>query len=411
MIKETLKATNRCVMCGLCLPHCPTYHKSRNEADSPRGRVSLMKALNDECLPVSAALVNHLDGCLSCRACEAVCPANVPYGDLIDSARQVLFATRGWRPRSAMTITTLLISHRWVRKLIGILIRLYQQSGLQKLLRASGLLGIFGIRRYEAFVGSISHYAIPFKRGPVLGTHENVALFTGCFAEIFDRDTLTASLRMLRHLGYNVWVPKHQGCCGALHQHNGQPDKAMSFTKQNLVAFNHPQLDTVISTATGCGAQLLEYANHIPNNQADQFSKLHTDISAFLARNNHMERLTFKPLGTRVVVHAPCSLTHILRQSDQVIRILAQIPEIELIDLPDNARCCGAAGSYMLTQPDMSDALLQDKLEWIRQLNPSILVTSNIGCRLHIQAGLQRRRYSVEVIHPVTLLERQLIKN
>ncbi len=398
-------------MCGLCLPHCPTYYKSRNEADSPRGRISLMKALHEESLPISAALVSHLDGCLSCRACEAVCPANVPYGELIDSARQVLFAKRGWRPRFAMTITTLLISRRWARKLIGFLLMFYQQTGIQKLLRSSALLDTLGVRRYEAFVGSIRRNTIPFKETPESGTGENIALFTGCFAEIFDRDTLAASLHLLRHLGYTVWVPNDQVCCGALHQHNGQPDKALYFTKQNLVAFNRLKLKAIISTATGCGAQLAEYSNHIPNNQSEDFSHLHTDISAFLARHTHLERLAFKPLRARVAVHAPCSLTHVLRQSEQVTRILAQIPEIELIDLPDNARCCGAAGSYMLTQPDMSDALLRDKLEWIRQLNPSILVTSNIGCRLHIQAGLQRKNYNIEVIHPVTLLKRQLLEN
>ena len=372
-----------------------------------------MKALNDESLPVSTQLVSHLDGCLSCRACEAVCPANVPYGSLVDSARQVLLGTRGWRPRFTIALATVLISHRWVRKLIGILLRVYQQFRLQELLRASNLLDICGVRRYEAFVGSISRPAIPFKDAPVSETGENVALFTGCFAEIFDRDTLAASLRLLSHLGYKVWIPAQQGCCGALHQHNGQPEKALYYMKQNLAALNNPnpRLRAVISTATGCGAQLAEYANHFPNNQADDFSRLHTDISAFLARNTQIERLAFKPLRAKVAVHAPCSLTHLLKQSNQVNRILAQIPEIELIDLPDNARCCGAAGSYMLTQPDMSDALLRDKLEWIRQLNPSILVTSNIGCRLHIQAGLQRISHKIEVIHPVTLLERQLLKD
>jgi glycolate oxidase iron-sulfur subunit len=182
----------------------------------------------------------------------------------------------------------------------------------------------------------------------------------------------------------------------------------MDYLHQNLDALDHPNLKAILSTATGCGAQLSEYTKYTGDDRGDIFCSNHADICTFLAEHLHQKRLQLPPLESRVAIHTPCSQIHVLKQNESPFKILSLIPEIELIELPNNARCCGAAGSYILAHPEMSDALLDDKLEAILDLNPSIIITSNIGCRLHLQAGLRRKNLDIEVMHPVSLLDRQL---
>ena len=408
MLDETLKATNRCVMCGLCLPHCPTYGVSRQEADSPRGRVSLIQALNEGKLPAEGSLIRHLDRCLTCRACEAVCPAKVPYGELIDGARSILQKRHSWSARMAVILAGQLSSKRVLRKATAWGLSLYWQTGLQHLFRTSRWPALPRLRRNEGFLSSIHNYTIPFDKGLPPLENSSVGLFTGCLAEILDRDTLEASTALLKQLGYTVWTPSTQTCCGALHQHNGKPKQALRLMRRNLAAFESPNLEAILSTATGCGAHLSEYRKHLAEHGADEFSSRHADICTFLVRSVKLNLVGIAPLKAKVLVHTPCSLTHVLRQHSTPFRLLSLIPEIALVSFPENAICCGAAGSYMITQPEMSDALLVKKLEAIRTLNPSIIVTSNIGCRLHLQAGLRREHLDIEVLHPVTLLNRQI---
>lgn len=182
----------------------------------------------------------------------------------------------------------------------------------------------------------------------------------------------------------------------------------MDYLYQNLDAFDHPNLKAILSTATGCGTQLSEYAKHIGDDRGNRFCSNHTDICTFVVEHLLQKRLQLAPLASRVAIHTPCSQIHVLKQDKSPFKILSAIPEIELIELPNNAHCCGAAGSYVLAHPEMSDALLKNKLGGILDLNPSIIVTSNIGCRLHLQAGLRSKNLDIEVIHPVSLLNRQL---
>ena len=303
-MKVTLQATNQCVMCGLCLPHCPTYRKTRNEAESPRGRVSLMRALYTDKLPVSDQLAQHLHSCLSCRACEAVCPANVPYGQLIDLTHHKLLQQGGTSRRIALRIASPLLAYRWLRNVVRYVFRAYQQTGLQKLVRATGVLKALRLQRAEALLPEISNCQIRYERDDNSSDRNTVALFTGCVAEIFDRDTLAASKRLLDRLGYNVVIPRRQTCCGAIHQHNGALQDALKYITRNIEAFHHESIDVFISTASGCGALLAEVGDHIPSENATRFSSRHRDISAFVAKQPWSEAVELKPLNARVAVHA-----------------------------------------------------------------------------------------------------------
>jgi glycolate oxidase iron-sulfur subunit len=406
---DILEATDRCVMCGMCLPHCPTYVKTRNEADSPRGRISLIRALHTGALPNSDTLVRHLDGCVACRACEAVCPATVPYGELIDAARVTLRRQRTKRFEPRRRLADVFIQRRWPRQLARWLLRGYQRFGIQRLTRMSGLLKLTGLERAESLLPNLKPVVNRKQGKPIDHNRPSVALFTGCVAEIFDWTTLSASQRLLERLGYNVLVPTGQTCCGALHQHDGAPEKALTLMKCNIEAFDQADLEAVISTASGCGAQLAEYPKYLDSESAQRFAIRHKDICQFLTEREWPRSLQFKPLTAQVAVHNPCSLTHVLKQAGHLSKLLAQIPGVELYELPDNARCCGAAGTYMLCQPQMADKLLADKIEYLKGQRPDIMVTSNIGCALHFEAGLRRAGLVIRIMHPVTLLDQQLI--
>ncbi|MBA2491846.1 MAG: (Fe-S)-binding protein [Gammaproteobacteria bacterium] len=402
------EAADRCVMCGMCLPHCPTYNQTRNEADSPRGRIALMQALHTGRLSDGGALVQHLDGCLACRACEPVCPASVPYGDLIDATRARLRDRRTGYFDFSHILISMLVTRRWPRTLAFTSLLAYQRSGVENVARKMGLLKLAGLARGQSLLPAIEPTARPRSEHASADDRPSVALFTGCVAEIFDRATLNASQRLLTRLGYHVSVPKPQTCCGALHMHSGAPDQALALMKRNVRAFESRANQTVVSTASGCGAQLSDYAKHLACDSAQRFAKRNQDICQFLATQAPRQP-AFRPLAAKVMVHTPCSLRHVLKKPRHAFDLLSSIPGIQLRELPDSGGCCGAAGSYMLTQPRMADILLADQLEHVKEQRPDIIATSNIGCALHIKAGLRRAGLSCEVLHPVTLLDRQLI--
>jgi glycolate oxidase iron-sulfur subunit len=309
----------------------------------------------------------------------------------------------------ARMLADVIILRRWPKQLVYWLLFGYQRFGIQKMMRKSGVLRFVGLERTESLLRPLERLQKPGARKPLSNVQPRVALFTGCVAEIFDRTTLNASHSLLARLGYDVQIPFGQTCCGALHQHDGAPDKALSLMKRNVDAFDRHGIDTVVSTATGCGAQLAEYPKYLGGDAARCFATRHKDICQFLAEQNGRLRVEFKPLAAKVAVHLPCSLTHVLKHAPHSIEILAQIPEIKLFELNDNASCCGAAGSYMLRQPEMADELLSEKIEDVKRMRPDILVTSNIGCALHIVAGLYRAGLKIRVVHPVVLLNEQII--
>jgi len=384
------------VMCGMCLPHCPTYQLSRDEGESPRGRIALIQGLASGRLAATPRLEAHLDHCLGCRACEAVCPSAVPYGEIIDAGRALLY-DRQPTPAVPPLLTTLVLDRRRRRR-AGRLLRLAQRSGLQTLGRLFGL-----IRRFAQLGALLPPLPAQTPLGeyhPPCGAHRGtVGLFIGCLADIIDRDTLRSATFLLTRFGYGVHLPTAQGCCGAIHLHHGDGATARRLAAANAAAFNALTLDAVISTVGGCGLTLAEYARY---DHPTLTAPVH-DVSAFLTRLPWPDDLHLAPLAKRVAVHEPCTL----RGDKSPYRLLARIPGIDLRPLPDNGRCCGAAGTYMLRQPEIANGLRDDKLRALRSLGAEILVTSNLGCALHLRAGIREAKLDIEVTHPISLLDRQ----
>lgn len=390
-----------CVKCGMCLPHCPTYLQTQHEADSPRGRIALMQGIANQLIPAGDSAIEHLDGCLSCRACEAVCPAKVPYGRLIDSGRALLHRTNA-PANSAARMIGFWLTNKNARRFATIFLWLYQRSGLQALLQNLHLLGHGRIARLDSLLPRI-HLPLPLK-GNTSRTQASVSLFTGCTGELADRQTLLDALTIFARLGIKVDVPTTQGCCGALHQHNGFSNEAARLADDNLRAF--PGSTPIISCASGCGATLMEYPELL-GAKGSGFSRRVQDLNVFLLSRWRNE-LELKPLKARIAIHTPCTMKNVVKGGDAVRALIEKIPEVEIVALDGKDRCCGAAGSYFITQPKMADQLLDEKLDKARLLAPDIILSSNIGCSMHMAAGLRRTGIKVELLHPVTLLARQL---
>jgi glycolate oxidase iron-sulfur subunit len=398
-----LKATDRCVMCGMCLPHCPTYQLSRDEAESPRGRIALIQGLANGGLELNPRLEAHLDHCLGCRACEAACPSGVNYGDIIDGGRAMIHEQAKTAPVPRLLYS--LVPRPRRLRLAGRILRLLQRSGLQRLARGIGITRAMGFARLDALLPPLAPLSAWQDYYPPVGKQRGeVALFLGCIADFADRPTLNAAVQLLTRVGYGVHIPRRQTCCGALHLHQGDRYIARHLAECNAAAFNTLRVEAVINTASGCGVTLTEY----PRNEFPRLEAPVNDINAFLASIPWPAELGLAPLAQRVAIHDPCSLRHALHQAQAPYQLLQRIPGIELQALPDNQRCCGAAGSYMLTQAETADRLRDDKIAALQKLDADILVTSNPGCALHLRAGIRAAGLAIEVMHPVALIARQL---
>jgi glycolate oxidase iron-sulfur subunit len=401
-----LSATDRCVKCGLCLPHCPTFALTGNEADSPRGRISLMQAIGQADVQYTAGLFRHLDQCLQCGACEAMCPSKVPFGRLMDTARVAIEPHRQRSPGNRVVrrmALQLIASPAWT-KALAMALKVHQKLGLQWLVgKAPGLPA--AVKRLNRLLPTLQSDN-PVTPRPVMEQRAGVNLFRGCAGSLFDQQTLNASRRLLESLGYRVNVPEQQGCCGALHQHNGDPATAARLADANRMAFSVNN-DPVLVTASGCTAHLTGYKNLYENEPANSFAERVSDILHFL-RHQNRAKLQFQPLEKTVAVYIPCTHRNVLRQQQDILDILSWIPGIEPLVINPNGGCCGAAGSYMLSQPELSEQLREPLIDTLVQSGAGLLLTSNIGCAIQLQAGLKERRVAIDVLHPVVLLDRLL---
>lgn len=397
-----LAAADRCVMCGLCLPHCPTYQLHHSEVESPRGRIALMQALANGKLERSRALVTHLDSCLVCRACEKMCPSKVPYGELIDTTRGLLHA-QGEPSSSALARLLSQVEEPKKLQRSASLLRSYQRSGFQKLLRHSGLLKVAGMEEVEATLPQLPHQESLAEYYPAQGEQRGrIGLFTGCIGSLLEGELHRAAIALLTRLGYAVHLPSDQGCCGSLHQHNGEPGKAAELARRNISAFGGLQLDAVVSTASGCAAHLGEYPRHYEESTTPFY-----EVCDFLTTIDWPESLALKPLAQQALLHLPCTQRNVLQRPEAVTQLLARIPQLELVPLAENHLCCGSAGSYLLTQADNAAALRKRKLDQLPD-GATLLLSNNLGCALYLQQGLQQRHREVEILHPLLLLARAL---
>lgn len=404
-IRERFSDTDLCVKCGLCLPHCPTYAKTLDENESPRGRLALIQGWAAGQLEATPKLLAHLDNCLLCRACEAVCPANVPYGGLMDKFRGEIGT--GAKPLAvrikSAALRTCLQNPR-VARLAG---------PVRPLLGKTGVLRVLGFDDLNAGLPAMASHAKWRGFHPAEGTEvARVGLFLGCTAELADAETVTAAIRLLNRLGVSVGVPEGQACCGALALHAGDAASASRMQFRNLAAFKTGKYGAILTIASGCEAAMKDYPLNDASPDSQAFAGNLKDISQFLAELNWPEHLKLEPLPAKVCVHAPCSLKNVLKAERHPLALLKKIPGLEIQALPSQTRCCGAAGSYMLEHPEMASSLRDDVLERVLTSAPDYLLTSNVGCAIHLRAGLRRRGLGdIRVLHPVVLLEQQLVQN
>jgi glycolate oxidase iron-sulfur subunit len=318
------------------------------------------------------------------------------------------------------------------------LLRFYQNIGLQKWIRKCGL---FGGRKFAVLEAQLPFIDTPTTSSAMLNARTwqpvypaltqprgQVGLFLGCIARLTDATTLNAAIFVLNRLGYTVHVPSAQTCCGALHQHSGEQTTAEQLALQNIVVFNELKLDAILSTASGCGVQLSEYGLSSfsqPSSLRPQveggaaqavqsgrplmkFSAKVMDISAFLAAADGWDGVRLTPLPHKIAVHEPCSLRNVLRGSAHAYALLARIPGARVTPLAGNDQCCGAAGTYFIDQPEMAAPLLHDKMMALQASCARYLATSNVGCAMHMGSALRKAGSEIEVVHPVTLIARQM---
>jgi len=392
---DLVELTDQCVLCGLCLPVCPTYRVARTEAESPRGRISLIKAMAEGQLPPDADSAGHLDHCLSCLSCERACPSGVQYGRLLSLHRE---HDAPAPDRQQRLLYALVARPRLLRGLASLGDRLGLSRWLAPLARRSGS-GVW--RRWIAQIPPLPSTAGLSSPKPASGERGRIGLFLGCMASAFDRDTHAAARRLLTALGYTIVEPAAQGCCGALALQAGHREIAASIAAPTRQAFIDAGVATVLISASGCYASLRDLA------LADSGITVR-EIGEFLAADAQLADLIFAPSAQRVAVHKPCSLNNTVRAAAATSALLARIPQLDLVELPEQPRCCGAGGSHFLRYPAMADALRDERIDQLERSGASLLLTSNIGCRLHLANGLRERGRSVEVVHPITLLARQL---
>ncbi|HTP69750.1 MAG TPA: heterodisulfide reductase-related iron-sulfur binding cluster [Dongiaceae bacterium] len=408
----------RCVHCGLCLNHCPTYRLWQLEADSPRGRIRQMILVNEGQLPVAGNFVDHIDKCLDCRSCETACPSGVEYGKLVEHARAKIAREyrRPWFARLARSYTfkQLLSNPKRIATFAGLL-RFYQKSGIQKLARAIGILRAMGLADKEKLLPKIDDeffFSQLGKTFPASGARRaRVALFAGCIANVTFSRLNHATIRVLVANGCEVVIPEQQFCCGALAAHAGERGAARELARKNLRAFGRGGFDAILTNAAGCGSTLKEYAHLFDANEPERpaakaFGNLVKDVTEFLATLG--VSATLKAIPARVTYQDSCHLLHGQKIREAPRQLLRAIPGVDLVELPFSDICCGSAGIYNVTQTDASMELLAEKMKFATATQATIIATANPGCLLQLRAGSEIHKTGHEVLHVIELLDRAL---
>ena len=410
-----------CVHCGLCTASCPTYVETGNEADSPRGRIYLMRQVIDGLLPLAEDVKQHLDLCLNCRACETACPSGVQYGRIIEPFREHMAHLEPGR--SLQTLNAIqrfllfkVFPYRWANRLSLAPARLMQWTGMDWLLRKTRADRLIpkSFRSMKDMLPDLKpHYGrLPEVLEPEGKKRARVALFLGCVADSLYPVTNLNTARVLQKNGCEVWIPRSQGCCGALHYHAACEPEAREFAAKNCSAFGADDMagldkvDAIINNAAGCGAQLKDYAHMMHGTPheaaAARFQSKVRDISEFL-----MELGPVKPthaLPIRATYHDACHLRHAQQIFKQPRQLLEMIPGLELVPLPESELCCGAAGSYNLTQPEMAARLGDRKAGNIASTGAKAVFIGNVGCLMQITRHIKKTEPGLWCAHPIDAL-------
>jgi glycolate oxidase iron-sulfur subunit len=398
-----------CVHCGLCTSACPTYVELGDENDSPRGRIYLMRAATDGKIEVNDQVRHHLDLCLDCRACESACPSGVQYGKLIEPFRIHLAKTApqkenlSWLKRQLLfKVTTSRRRMRWALKPA----KLMQWIGIDWFLTKIGLFKILPrfLRDLHAMLPPLrKHYGKLPEFLPAEGKRRaRVALFLGCAADAFFPRTNLHTALVLQKNGCDVVIPRAQSCCGALHFHAAREAPAQELARHNLALFNPDDVDAIITNAAGCGAMLKDYGHLMHDERGQKFAKKVKDISEFLVELGPIAPT--QPLNLTAVYHDACHLCHGQQIRKQPRQLLEMIPGLKLVPLNESEICCGAAGSYNLTQPDMAERLGLRKVKNLVDTGATAVFSGNVGCLIQIGRYLRPHKPDVWVAHPVDAL-------
>ena len=414
--KPSLDVIRSCVHCGLCLPYCPTYRITGRERSSPRGRIWLMKEVATGKLELADPIFQEeMSLCLNCRACEAVCPSGVKYGQILEASRAQIEENVEQSPRKRLLRSAafdVLFRDMRIFRAANWGLKLYQRTPLRKAAQKSGLLRLVGMQDAERLMPSLSDdFVVPHgETYPATGERRGrVGLFTGCVMSTAYAPVHRATVRVLRRNGFDVTLLADQTCCGALHVHAGDPKGGRRLARRNIDAFDNPNLDAIIVNAAGCGAQLKEYGHLLAHDEeyaerAEAFAGRVKDVTEFLAGAGLSEEPG--PLPLTVTYQEPCHLAHAQRIGKQPRKLLEAIPELRLVEMPESSLCCGSAGIYNLLQPEMSGQLLERKLDNALSTRAEMIVSANPGCMLQLAAGLSERGLDIPVVHLIELLDR-----
>jgi len=416
--KLAYEETFDCVQCGYCLPACPTYVSMGSEAQSPRGRINLVKMAAEGKITYSE-LEGPIDLCLGCRACEVVCPTNVQYGRILDSAKEVLHAEKEkTRPKHVKLFQDFVFKKAFpsanILSIGSAGLAFYQKTGLQTLAQKAKLTHVLPekLRTFER--------AMPKVEGPMKRRNRKksfmlsdppklkIGFFVGCVMDVMFSEINTLSMKLLEAAGCEVTVIKEQTCCGALQHHSGEADTTKRLAKQNIKAFEKYNFDYVVNSIGGCGAMLVEYDQLLENEsewyeRAQKFVAKNVDVSVILSK----AKLPFKKEIKQKVTYQPsCHLSNVQKRVEEPLQLIQSIPGIEFVPLPAAHMCCGSAGTYNIEHYDEAMDILDNKMTHVKEVEPDIIVTTNPGCHLQMKVGVERigEEKRTTVVHLVQLL-------
>jgi glycolate oxidase iron-sulfur subunit len=407
----------KCVHCGFCLPTCPTYTIWGEEMDSPRGRIHMMKLAAEGNAHLTDNFVQHFDRCLGCMACMTSCPSGVEYDKLIEATRAQIQRRHRRSPGETLHRGLIFRLFPYPARLRAALLPAwaYQASGLRALVRGTRLVKLLPrkLRSMEALLPALSlrrlGARLPPARVPAQGAvRKRVGLLTGCVQRVLFSDVNAATVRVLAAEGCEVVIPRQQGCCGALMVHAGLEEKARAFARRLIDVFERAGVDTIVTNAAGCGSSMKEYGHLLRDDpryaeRARAFAAKCKDISEVLAELE--PRAVRHPLPLRVAYHDACHLQHAQGVRAEPRRMLHTIPELELLEIPDAALCCGSAGIYNLVQPEAAQELGDRKVTHCLSTRPDLVVSANPGCLMQLASGLQRAGKRLPVLHMIEILD------
>jgi len=413
------KLIDTCVHCGFCLSTCPSYRVIGKEMDSPRGRIYLMDAINEGTIPLNEATVEHFDSCLGCLACVTTCPSGVQYDKLLVATRPQI--ERNY-PRSLpdklirQIIFSLFPYPNRLRFLLAPLL-VYQKFGLQKIVRSTNLLKTVSPRlaAMESILPKVTFKAFQNNLPTVIPAQGEkryrVGMILGCVQRLFFSPVNEATVRVLTANGCEVVIPKSQGCCAALPEHQGQTQQAQSLARQMIDSFADTEVDAVIINAAGCGHTLKEYGHILEDDpeykeKAQEFASKVKDVQEFLATVGLTSKLSPITDETLTLVYQDaCHLLHGQKISVQPRQLLKQIPQVKLVEPIDAALCCGSAGVYNMLQPEVAEELGNQKVQNLLNTGADLIASANPGCTLQITKHLELQGKKIDVIHPIELLD------